>query len=89
MSRSAPPSTKTPFEIHTDCCRDRSKRKRLSSNDPIESDAAFGISHAPGVSRRVTSDRVLTFYYLAVRAEWAERLHVLRRTSVITSREDW
>jgi hypothetical protein len=29
-----------PFEIHTVCCRARRKRKRLSSNDPIESDAA-------------------------------------------------
>jgi hypothetical protein len=38
-------STKTQFEIHTGCCRVRRKRKRLTSNHSIESDAA--IRHPP------------------------------------------
>jgi hypothetical protein len=40
--RDGRPSTKNPFEIHTRCCRVRRKRKRLTSNGSIESDAAVG-----------------------------------------------
>ena len=40
-SRAGRPSTKTLFEIHTGCCRVRRKRKRLTSNGSIESDAAI------------------------------------------------
>ena len=58
------PSTKTPFETHTGGCRVRRKRKRLTSNGSIESDLAIRPLHSRGVSRRVTSDRVLTFLIL-------------------------
>jgi hypothetical protein len=40
-----PPRTKTAWEIHTCCYRVRRKRKRLTSNGSIESDAANG--HGP------------------------------------------
>ena len=40
-SRAGRPSTKTLFEIHTGCCRVRRKRKRLTSDGSIESDAAI------------------------------------------------
>ena len=42
-------------------CRVRRKRKRLTSNGSIESDAAVGDCARPSISRRVTSDRDLTF----------------------------
>ncbi len=42
-----PLSTKTPFKLHTRWCRVRRKRKRLTSNDSIESDAAVKSSLSP------------------------------------------
>jgi hypothetical protein len=54
-------STKTPFEIHTGCCRVRRKRKRLTSNDRFETDAAVRRFPNPKCICRVTSDRDLTF----------------------------
>ena len=41
------PSTKTQFETHIRRCRVRRKRKRLTSNGSIESDAAVGLSPHP------------------------------------------
>ena len=41
------PSTKTQFETHIRRCRVRRKRKRLTSNGSIESDAAVGLSPRP------------------------------------------
>jgi hypothetical protein len=48
LSATPPPSTKTPFKIHTGCCRVRRKRKRLTSNGSIESDAAVRRRTHPG-----------------------------------------
>jgi len=61
------PSTKTLFEIHTGCCRVRRKRKRLTSNGSIESDAAISRHPDP---RRISPhhfDRELTFVANRVR----------------------
>jgi hypothetical protein len=66
-SRHHPLSTKTPFKLHTRRCRVRRKRKRLTSNDSIESDAALSRSLlTAGFLRRVTSDRGLTFSKRAI-----------------------
>jgi hypothetical protein len=46
-------------EIHTGCRRVRRKRKRLASNDPIESHAAIGFGRRPAWLRRVPSDKDL------------------------------
>ena len=41
------PTTKTLWETHTGGCRVRRKRKRLTSNDSIETDAAVALSPRP------------------------------------------
>ena len=45
-----PRSTKTHLKVHTGCCRVHRKRKRLTSNGSIESDAVLDFVLVPEVS---------------------------------------
>src|SRR5262249_40965005 len=86
-SRSPLWSTKTRFEIHTRWCRVRPKRKRLTSNVPIETDAAISPTSAPLTELcRGSSDRGLTFHWHVERPDQYSGLRHSRMLAEVSMR---